>query len=134
VDVRICSLESVVMSGGVSVARSTDCLFCRVAAGEIPVTVVRSDASTVAFRDVNPQAPTHILVIPVRHYRDVTELARDAPETMAELMRAAGEIAAAEGLGEAYRLVFNTGVAAGQSVFHVHAHLLGGRELSWPPG
>jgi histidine triad (HIT) family protein len=111
------------------------CLFCRIAAGEIPATVVRDDALTLAFRDVNPQAPVHVLVIPKAHHADVGALAAADPDALAALHRAAAEVAAAEGVaGSGWRLVFNTGADAGQSVAHVHGHLLGGRHLEWPPG
>ncbi len=114
---------------------SDDCLFCRIVAGEIPATVVGEGERTLAFRDINGQAPTHVLVIPRTHHRDVASLAAADPETLAELLLEAGEVAAQEGLaGTGYRVVFNTGRGAGQSVFHVHAHVLGGRDLGWPPG
>ncbi|GGF31737.1 histidine triad nucleotide-binding protein [Marmoricola endophyticus] len=112
----------------------SECLFCRIVAGEVPAEVLRTTESTVAFRDVSPQAPTHVLVVPRNHHPHAAALAQDEPETLAALVRTAHEVAADEGLGEAYRLVLNTGEAAGQSVFHVHLHLLGGRELGWPPG
>jgi histidine triad (HIT) family protein len=112
-----------------------DCLFCRVVAGEIPATVVRDDELTVAFRDINAQAPTHVLVIPRTHYADVGTLAAEAPDALVALHRAAAAVAAAEGVAESgWRLVFNTGPDAGQSVPHVHGHVLGGRQIGWPPG
>src|SRR5215207_9336700 len=106
------------------------CLFCRIAASEVPATIVRSSDRLVAFRDVNPQAPTHVLVMPRAHHPDVDALAKADPETLAELVRAAAEIAVEEQL-DAFRLVFNTGSGAGQSVFHVHGHVLGGRPMRW---
>ena len=111
-----------------------DCLFCRIVAGEVPAEVVHRGATTLAFRDVNPQAPTHVLVVPREHHVDAAALAQDAPTTLAHLVDAAREVAAAEGLEDGYRLVFNTGAPAGQTVFHGHLHLLGGRDLGWPPG
>jgi histidine triad (HIT) family protein len=112
-----------------------DCLFCRVVAGDIPATVVRDDELTVAFRDINAQAPTHLLIIPKTHYADVGTLAAEDPEALVALHRAAAAVAAAEGVAESgWRLVFNTGPDAGQSVPHVHAHVLGGRQIGWPPG
>lgn len=108
------------------------CLFCRIVAGEIPATVVRESTETVAFRDVAPQAPTHVLVIPRRHVADVAELAAD-PDLYAAVGREAVAVAAAEGLQD-YRVVFNRGPGAGQTVFHAHAHVLGGRGMLWPPG
>lgn len=110
-----------------------DCLFCRIVAGEIPAEVVHTTARTVAFRDINAQAPTHVLVVPKGHYADAAALASGDPEASAELVIAAAAIAAAEGHDD-YRLVFNTGAGAGQTVFHTHLHLLAGRPMNWPPG
>lgn len=111
----------------------TDCLFCGIVAGEIPATVVRESDRALAFADLNPQAPTHLLVIPKDHHRDVDALVTNDPEAAAAVLSLAAEIAEAEELG-GHRLVFNTGESAGQSVFHAHAHLLAGRPLTWPPG
>jgi histidine triad (HIT) family protein len=111
-----------------------DCLFCTIAAGGIPADVVDETPTTVAFRDLNPQAPTHVLVIPRSHRADAASLAEAEPEVVADLVAAAARVAAREGLGAGYRLVFNTGPEAGQTVFHAHLHLLGGRSLGWPPG
>ncbi|MFC7220473.1 histidine triad nucleotide-binding protein [Streptomyces polyrhachis] len=112
-----------------------DCLFCKMAAGRIPADVVRESETTLAFRDINPQAPTHVLVIPKAHYPDAAALAAAAPQVMADVLREAGEVAAAEGVAESgYRIVLNTGAGAGQTVFHAHAHVLGGRGFTWPPG
>ncbi len=110
------------------------CLFCRIIAGELPATVVASTERSVAFRDVNPQAPTHVLVVPRRHVATAGELAATAADDLADVVSTAREVAVAEGLDDGYRLVFNTGAQAGQSVFHAHLHLLGGRHLAWPPG
>lgn len=110
-----------------------DCLFCKIVAGEVPATVVRETETTLTFRDINPQAPTHVLVIPKAHHADAASLAAEAPEVAADVLREAGEVAALENAG-AYRLVFNTGAGAGQTVFHAHAHVLAGRGLEWPPG
>jgi histidine triad (HIT) family protein len=112
---------------------SADCLFCRIVAGEIPADVVAQSDTALAFRDVNPQAPTHALVVPRTHYADAAALADGEPETVAELVRVARDVARADGLDE-YRLVLNTGADAGQTVFHTHLHVLGGRAMSWPPG
>jgi histidine triad (HIT) family protein len=112
---------------------SPDCLFCRIVAGEVPATILRASERVIAFRDVSPQAPTHVLVIPREHHPDVGSLAAGDPETLAELVRVARDVANEDQL-DAYRLVFNTGSGAGQSVFHVHGHVLGGRALKWPPG
>ena len=111
-----------------------DCLFCKIVAGDIDADIVHETSSTIAFRDLNPQAPTHVLVIPRSHYPNAATLAAGEPETAAALFDAAGEIAEQEGLGEGYRLVFNTGAAAHQTVFHAHMHVLGGRAMTWPPG
>lgn len=110
-----------------------DCLFCRIAAGEVPAEVVHESDTVVAFRDVSPQAPTHVLVVPVQHQPDAAALAAADPEASADLVTTAAEVARAEGLTD-YRLVFNTGPGAGQTVFHTHLHVLGGRSLTWPPG
>lgn len=112
----------------------TDCLFCQIAAGDVPATVVHETQGTVAFRDVSPQAPTHVLVVPREHHATAADLADDAPDTLVEMWQAVRAVAEAEGLASGYRVVLNTGPDAGQSVAHVHAHLLGGRSLGWPPG
>ncbi|MFV2117271.1 histidine triad nucleotide-binding protein [Streptomyces sp. Act-28] len=113
----------------------SDCLFCKIVVGEVPATVVRETETTVAFRDINPQAPTHVLVIPKEHHADGAALAAAAPGVAADVLREAGEVAAQEKIDDhGYRIVFNTGAGAGQTVFHAHAHVLGGRGLEWPPG
>ncbi|MER8186610.1 HIT domain-containing protein [Kitasatospora sp. NPDC094015] len=106
----------------------SDCLFCTIVAGGIPATVVRETKDTIAFRDINPQAPTHVLVIPRVHYPNAAALAAAEPAVAAELLTEAGEVAAAEGIAD-YRLIFNTGAGAGQTVFHAHVHVLGGEPL-----
>ena len=107
-----------------------DCLFCRIVAGEIPATVVHETDTTLAFRDIDPKAPVHVLVIPKAHHADVVTLAADDPAGSADLLAAAAAVAAAEGLvTHGFRLLFNTGGYAGQEVFHVHAHVLGGAPL-----
>lgn len=112
-----------------------DCLFCKVVAGEIPADIVVESEGAVAFRDINPKAPTHVLVIPKRHIATINDLADGHEETVGELFKVAAQIAADEGLADAgYRVVMNCNAAAGQTVFHIHLHLLGGRQLSWPPG
>jgi histidine triad (HIT) family protein len=110
-----------------------DCLFCAIVAGDIPADVVLRTDSVVAFRDIDPKAPTHILVVPTQHYANVGELSDQQPELASAVLQAAAEVARMENL-DGYRLVFNTGAEAGQSVFHVHGHVLGGRPLTWPPG
>jgi histidine triad (HIT) family protein len=111
-----------------------DCVFCRIVAGDIPADVVHQSPTTVAFRDLEPQAPTHVLVVPRSHYANAADLAAAEPGTAVDLIGAARAIADAEGLEEGYRLVFNTGPAAHQTVFHAHLHVLGGRSMGWPPG
>lgn len=115
------------------VSRDAECIFCRIAEGEIPADLVAETETAVAFRDLAPVAPTHALVVPRAHYANAAELAAAEPATLAELVRVADRVAAEDGL-PGYRLVFNTGAAAQQSVFHVHLHVIGGREVTWPPG
>jgi histidine triad (HIT) family protein len=114
-------------------AGDPDCFFCAIASGAAGVPLVVDADGVVAFRDINPQAPTHVLVIPKSHYRDVPTLAAAEPEVLAELVTVGRQVADAEAGGE-FRLVFNTGAGVGQSVFHVHGHVLGGRSFGWPPG
>ena len=110
----------------------SDCVFCKIVSGEIPSTAVYEDAYTYAFADTNPQAPTHVLVVPRQHFADLPDIAGDAEAAAAYL---AGVRGAAQRLGlQDYRTVFNTGAGVGQTVFHVHAHLLAGRPMGWPPG
>jgi histidine triad (HIT) family protein len=110
-----------------------DCIFCSIVAGDIPAEVVAETETAVAFRDVNPQAPLHVLVVPRTHVADAGELADREPQTVAELVRVARQVSVDAG-HDSYRLVFNTGAEAGQSVFHAHLHLLAGRAQAWPPG
>ncbi|GGL26326.1 HIT domain-containing protein [Phycicoccus endophyticus] len=112
---------------------SEDCVFCTIAAGGIPADVLASSEHSVAFRDLDPQAPTHVLVIPRRHVANLGELA-DHPAELADAVVLARLVATQEGLEDGYRLVANTGARAQQSVFHAHLHVLGGRDLTWPPG
>ncbi|HEY1990149.1 MAG TPA: histidine triad nucleotide-binding protein [Acidimicrobiales bacterium] len=115
----------------------TDCLFCGIVAGDVPADIVRSDARTVAFRDINPQAPVHVLIVPRRHITNASTVTAADAEDVTALLLAAQEVAAAEGIaGEdrGYRLVFNVGPDALNSVPHLHLHLLGGRTFDWPPG
>ena len=118
----------------------TDCLFCRMVAGEIPADVVHSTDRVLAFRDINPQAPTHVLVVPKDHHPTVAALAAADPDLLAAVVGAAHAVAVQEGLATeydvepGYRLVFDTGPDAQQSVFHVHGHVIGGRQMEWPPG
>lgn len=110
-----------------------NCLFCKIIAGEIPAEIVFRNESVVAFNDISPQAPTHVLIVPILHVENAAELAKCSPTITAAILSAADEIAIARGL-TGYRSIFNTGAEAGQSVFHAHLHLLGGRSLAWPPG
>jgi histidine triad (HIT) family protein len=109
------------------------CLFCKIIAGEIPAEIKFQDEHVIAFADINPQAPVHLLIIPKLHVENAAELAAQSPTALSALIAAADHLAAAAGL-TGYRTVFNTGADAGQSVFHAHLHLLGGRGLAWPPG
>src|SRR5687767_6242046 len=112
-----------------------ECIFCRIVAGEVPAEVVYQDDATVAFRDLDAQAPTHLLVIPRHHVPTVADLARERPDDAVALLRAVGAVALQEGVAESgYRSVFNSGPDAQQSVFHAHVHVLGGRSMAWPPG
>lgn len=116
-------------------ASTADCLFCKIVAGEVPAKIVRDTGTALAFRDINPQAPTHVLVVPKEHHPNAAELAASSPALLADVITLAAEVAAEEGIdGTGYRMVLNTGPNAGQTVFHVHAHLLGGRGMEWPPG
>jgi histidine triad (HIT) family protein len=115
-------------------ANDADCLFCKIVTGDIPAEVVHRTDHTVAFRDIEPQAPTHVLVIPRTHQPDIGSLAAAEPEVAVALLNAVSAVADQEGLGKGYRLVFNTGAQAQQTVFHVHAHVIGGRDMHWPPG
>ena len=113
----------------------SDCLFCRIIAGEIPSNEVLSTDTTYAFRDIEPQAPTHVLVIPREHVQDAAALTAEHGELLADLFTAAQAVARAEGVdGSGYRLVFNVGEDANNSVPHLHLHVIGGRRLGWPPG
>jgi histidine triad (HIT) family protein len=113
----------------------TNCIFCKIARGDIPSTVVHEEEDFLAFRDVNPQAPTHVLVIPRRHVASVNELTDEDEGLAGRLLLAARRVAAAEELAEdGYRLVVNTGGDGGQTVHHLHLHVLGGRAMGWPPG
>lgn len=112
-----------------------ECLFCRIVAGEIPADIIYEDDACLAFRDIHPQAPTHVLIIPRQHIASLNEASQANESTLGRLLLAAASIAKSEGLSESgYRTVINTGAGAGQSVFHLHLHILGGRTLNWPPG
>ena len=112
-----------------------DCLFCKIASGEIPSKKVYEDERFVAFRDINPQAPTHILIIPRAHIERLTDLSSSDAELIGQMTLLANKIAQDEGIVEGgFRTVFNCGEGAGQTVWHIHMHLLGGRAMHWPPG
>jgi histidine triad (HIT) family protein len=112
---------------------ATDCLFCRIVKKEIPANIAAENGHCVAFRDINPQAPTHILIIPRQHVASLNDV-KD-PAIISHLYQLAAQLAKSEGLSErGYRTVINTNADAGQTVFHLHLHLLGGRRMSWPPG
>ena len=112
-----------------------DCLFCRIAAGQIPAKIVYQDEDLVAFRDINPQAPMHVLVIPRRHVATLNDLTPQEDGLVGEMVRRAAALAREEGYADrGYRTVFNCNAEAGQTVFHIHLHVLGGRKFAWPPG
>jgi histidine triad (HIT) family protein len=111
---------------------AADCLFCAIVAGDVPADKVYEDDDTLAFNDVNPQAPVHILVVPRQHIANIADLGADAGASAA-LLAGIRAVVDGQGLGD-FRVVFNTGPEVGQSVFHVHAHVLSGRRMSWPPG
>lgn len=119
--------------GGRGRPRDPECIFCRVVSGEVPAEVVAEDDQAVAFRDLDPQAPVHVLVVPRAHHRDVGELAAADPDALVAVVRLGSQVAQDESGGQ-FRLVFNSGPQAHQSVFHVHGHVLAGRDLTWPPG
>ena len=112
---------------------SDDCLFCKIIAGDIPAEIVSESEHTIAFKDNNPEAPTHVLVIPRRHEPDIGSLAAADPAAAIALLNEARAVADSAGNGS-YRLVFNTGADAAQTVFHCHGHMLAGRSMGWPPG
>jgi len=113
----------------------TECLFCRIVQGEIAADIVYQDESVIAFRDIQPQVPTHVLVVPRRHVAGYNDLTKDDDALLGSVGRAAAHVAQLEGIGSSgYRCVVNSGQDALQSVPHLHVHVLGGRPLSWPPG
>jgi histidine triad (HIT) family protein len=112
----------------------TDCLFCKIIAGEIPSKKVFEDEHTFAFEDISPKAPVHVLIVPKRHIRGLKEASAEDAEIVGRCHVVAAEIARRLGIEDGYRTVLNVGPKAGQSVFHLHVHLLGGRDLAWPPG
>jgi histidine triad (HIT) family protein len=111
-----------------------DCIFCKIAAGSIPAKKVREDDAVLAFHDIDPKAPTHILVIPKKHIASLAEAKADDAALLGRLLLAVAEIAQEQGLGKGYRVVISTGAEGGQTVDHLHLHVLGGRQMHWPPG
>ena len=113
----------------------SDCLFCKIVSGDLDAEIVYENEDLVAFRDINPQAPTHLLIIPRLHISTLNELTPEHDRVLGAVVRCAGELAKSLGYAEdVYRTVFNCNEAAGQTVFHLHLHLLAGRHLAWPPG
>jgi len=110
------------------------CIFCKIAAKEIPAKIVLEDEHVIAFHDVNPQAPTHALVIPKKHIKGIAETTEEDAALLGQLLAAGRRVASELQLADGYRLVINNGPHAGQSVFHLHLHVLGGRPMAWPPG
>lgn len=110
------------------------CLFCKIINGDIPATTLYEDDDVLAFRDISPQAPVHFLVIPKKHISGPAALTAPDDPLVGKMMRVGADIAAQEGIGAGFRVVFNNGASAGQTVFHIHLHVLGGRDLTWPPG
>ena len=113
----------------------SDCLFCKIVAGQIPAAIVFQNDHVLAFNDITPRAPMHVLIVPRRHIANLNELGPDDDALVGEMVRAAAAIAKDQGLADrGYRTVFNCNADAGQTVFHIHLHVLGGRPMSWPPG
>jgi len=115
-------------------AQNPDCLFCKIVAGIIPAKLLHEDAESVAFADINPQAPTHLLIIPKQHLTSLAHVAKEHSALLGHLVSVATDLARTHQLGNGYRLVVNTGADGGQTVHHLHLHLLGGRHMAWPPG
>jgi histidine triad (HIT) family protein len=113
---------------------SADCLFCKIAAKKIPAKILYDDTEVFAFEDIGPQAPTHILICPHKHFSSLNEAATEDQAVLGKLQLVAAELARQHHVQRGYRTVINSGSGAGQSVFHLHLHLLGGREFAWPPG
>ncbi len=112
-----------------------NCIFCKIASGEIKSEILYKDDQIAAFKDINPQAPVHILIIPIKHIQKISDLRESETDLIGKMILSANKLAKEQGIAdEGYRLVFNCGKSAGQEVFHIHLHLLGGRKFSWPPG
>lgn len=132
---RTHSLGAVASVDGVQTMDQADCLFCKIVRGDIPADFVFESDDVVAFNDINPQAPLHVLVIPRRHISTINDLSADDAETVGKLFLAARQIAADAGVAEnGYRVAMNCNEDGGQSVYHIHLHVLGGRRMGWPPG
>ncbi len=112
----------------------SDCLFCKIIAGDIPADIIYEDDDVLAFRDISPQAPSHFLVIPKRHIADFNGIEAGDDSLTGKIVRVGAELAHKEGLDGGYRVVFNNGADGCQTVFHIHMHVLGGRQMNWPPG
>jgi histidine triad (HIT) family protein len=111
-----------------------DCIFCKIVSGEIPANKLYEDEEMLAFFDMHPQAPTHFLVIPKKHIKGPGDMEAEDTDLIGKLIKKAGDLARENGIGSGFRLVMNNGAAAGQTVFHIHLHVLGGRTMNWPPG
>jgi histidine triad (HIT) family protein len=111
-----------------------DCIFCKIVSGEIPANKLYEDEEMLAFFDMHPQAPTHFLVIPKKHIKGPGDMEAEDTDLIGKLIKKAGDLAHENGIGSGFRLVMNNGAAAGQTVFHIHLHVLGGRTMNWPPG
>lgn len=112
----------------------SDCLFCKIVAGEIPSDTLYEDDDLMAFWDISPDAPKHFLVIPKKHIVDASDIKEEDEKVIGKMMRIAAQVAAENGVSSGFRVVFNNGADAGQLVFHIHMHVLGGRPMTWPPG
>lgn len=112
----------------------SDCLFCKIAAGEIPAEKLYNDDDVAAFRDISPQAPQHFLVVPKKHIVNLSDMTEEDDALVGKMMRVAAQVAEEYGIQEGYRTVINNGADSGQVVFHLHMHVLGGRPMGWPPG
>jgi histidine triad (HIT) family protein len=111
-----------------------ECIFCKIAAGQIPARIVHQDEHAVAFEDLNPQAPTHVLIVPRKHFVSLSDAAPEDAAVIGHIHLLAAKIAAERGIADGFRTVLNNGVRAGQTVSHLHLHVLGGRQMNWPPG
>src|SRR5208282_670527 len=127
-------LETMGLDPGVYTGHAMGCLFCKIVDKQIPSTAVYEDELAYAFADINPKAPVHILIVPREHFDSLSEAGKDEQELLGHLLWAAAEIAREKNLANGYRIVVNTGADGGQTVDHLHLHLLGGRALTWPPG